>query len=59
MALYKVDKLMNKCVVLDVEKLSHRHQTSSLEALHSIILQFVPESASNSLAGFAEKDFFR
>ncbi|XP_063731390.1 uncharacterized protein LOC134859038 [Eleginops maclovinus] len=43
-ALHKLEKiLVNKRVVRDVEKLSHQHQTSSLEAFHSSILHFAPE----------------
>lgn len=43
-SLYKVDKaLLNKRVLKDIEKLSPHHQTSSLEAFHSVILSFVPK----------------
>lgn len=43
--LYKLDKtLMNKRVLKDVEKLSPHHQTSSLEAFHSVILRFAPKN---------------
>ncbi|XP_059378408.1 uncharacterized protein LOC132114317 [Carassius carassius] len=45
MVLYKVEKLlMNKRVLRDVEKLSHQHQTSALEAFHSDILRFAPKN---------------
>ncbi|XP_052458985.1 uncharacterized protein LOC128017581 isoform X2 [Carassius gibelio] len=45
MVLYKVEKLlMNKRVLRDVEKLSHQHQTSALEAFHRVIRRFVPKN---------------
>ncbi|XP_044224887.1 uncharacterized protein LOC122994330 isoform X2 [Thunnus albacares] len=45
MALYKVEKLLlNEQVLRDVEKLSHDHQTSSLEGFHSVILHFAPKN---------------
>ncbi|XP_073710642.1 uncharacterized protein [Misgurnus anguillicaudatus] len=45
MPLHKVEKMLNnKRVLKDVEKLSHHHQTSSLEAFHSVILRFAPKN---------------
>ncbi|XP_041929953.1 uncharacterized protein LOC121694081 [Alosa sapidissima] len=44
-ALHKAEKiLLNKRVLKDVEKLSHHHQTSSLESFHSLILRFAPKN---------------
>ena len=44
-ALYKVEKLLlNERVLRDVEKLSHDHQTSPLQAFHRIIHQFAPRN---------------
>ncbi|KAK0145629.1 hypothetical protein N1851_015461 [Merluccius polli] len=44
-ALYKVEKILtNKRVLTDVERLSSRYQTSTLEAFHSVILRFTPKS---------------
>ncbi|XP_071358600.1 uncharacterized protein [Trachinotus anak] len=44
-SLYKVEKaLLNKRVLTDVGKLSPHHQTSSLEAFHSLILGFAPKN---------------
>lgn len=44
-ALYKVEKLLvNKRVLGDVRKLSSDHQTSSLEAFHSVVIRFAPKS---------------
>ena len=36
--------LLNKRVLKDVAKLSHHHQTSSLESFHSLILRFAPKN---------------
>nr|XP_055062763.1 uncharacterized protein LOC129445807 [Misgurnus anguillicaudatus] len=45
MVLHKVEKiLVNKRVLRDVGKLSHHHQTSSVEAFHSLILRFAPKN---------------
>ncbi|KAK7929311.1 hypothetical protein WMY93_005706 [Mugilogobius chulae] len=45
LALYKVEKLLvNKRVLGDVSKLSSDHQTSSLEAFHSVVIRFAPKS---------------
>ncbi|XP_042340550.1 uncharacterized protein LOC121941750 isoform X2 [Plectropomus leopardus] len=45
-ALNKVKKILNNEGVLrDVEKLSHHHQKSSLEAFHSLIQRFTPKNA--------------
>ncbi|XDV33410.1 hypothetical protein PO909_003834 [Leuciscus waleckii] len=50
MVLYKVEKLlMNKRVLLDVEKLSHQHLTSALEAFHSVILCHSVRFAPNNV----------
>ena len=44
-ALCKVDKILtNNMVLSDVEKLSSRYQTSTLEAFHSVISHFTPKS---------------
>ncbi|KAG9266257.1 hypothetical protein AMEX_G20781 [Astyanax mexicanus] len=44
-ALYKLEKILtNKRVLGDVERLSSRYQTSTLEAFHSVILRFTPKS---------------
>ncbi|XP_049440380.1 uncharacterized protein LOC125893646 [Epinephelus fuscoguttatus] len=44
-ALYKFEKLFTgKRVLKDVAKLSPHHQTSSLEAYHSVVIRFVPKS---------------
>ncbi|KAL2096063.1 hypothetical protein ACEWY4_008211 [Coilia grayii] len=44
-ALYKMEKILtNKRVLGDVEKLSSRYQTSTLEAFHSVILRFTPKN---------------
>ncbi|XP_030269578.1 uncharacterized protein LOC115579945 isoform X2 [Sparus aurata] len=43
--LYKLEKLFTgKRVLKDVSKLSPHHQTSSLEAYHSVVIRFVPKS---------------
>ncbi|CAM4713355.1 unnamed protein product [Leuciscus chuanchicus] len=42
---YKLEKLFtSKRVLKDVSKLSPHHQTSSLEAFHSVVIRFVPKS---------------
>uniref|UniRef100_UPI0037E89549 uncharacterized protein n=1 Tax=Semicossyphus pulcher TaxID=241346 RepID=UPI0037E89549 len=52
-ALCEVEKLlMNKRVLCDVENLSHDHQTSSLEAFHSLIPHFAP---TNNAFPFIER----
>lgn len=44
-ALYKLEKLFTgKRVQKDVAKLSSHHQTTSLEAFHSVIIWFVPKT---------------
>ncbi|XP_063072440.1 uncharacterized protein LOC134463131 [Engraulis encrasicolus] len=44
-AVHEAEKLLtNKRVLKDVEKLSHHHQTSSLESFHSLIIRFAPKS---------------
>lgn len=44
LAIHKVEKVLcNKRILKDVEKLSHRFQTSSLEPFHSLILRFTPK----------------
>ncbi|XP_030222827.1 uncharacterized protein LOC115551293 [Gadus morhua] len=44
-ALYKVEKILtSKRVLTDVEKLSSKYQTSTLEAFHSVILRFTPKN---------------
>ncbi|XP_063055957.1 uncharacterized protein LOC134449779 [Engraulis encrasicolus] len=44
-ALLKMEKvLVNKRVLGDVERLSSRYQTSTLEAFHSVILRFTPKN---------------
>ncbi|KAI2664085.1 Chaperone protein DnaJ [Labeo rohita] len=43
--------LTNKRILKDVEKLSPHHQTSSLEAFHSVILRFAPRSVVFSFLG--------
>lgn len=50
--LYKVEKILNnKRVLKDVEKLSHHHKTSSLEAFHRVILRFAPKNVVFSFIG--------
>ncbi|KAM9836746.1 uncharacterized protein ACBR49_019177 [Aulostomus maculatus] len=45
LALYKVERvLLNHKVLRDVEKLSHDHQTSCLEAFRRIIRRFTPKN---------------
>ncbi|XP_078142320.1 uncharacterized protein LOC139930535 [Centroberyx gerrardi] len=49
-ALYKLEKVLtNKRVLKDVQKLSPHHQTSSLEAFHSVILRFAPKNYVDEL----------
>ncbi|KAG9280836.1 hypothetical protein AMEX_G3591 [Astyanax mexicanus] len=44
-ALYKLEKILtNQRVLGDVERLSSRYQTSTMEAFHSVILRFTPKS---------------
>lgn len=44
-AFCKLEKaLTNKRILRDVEKMSPHHQTSSLEAFHSVILRFAPKN---------------
>ncbi|KAM9341225.1 uncharacterized protein ABDE67_014898 [Symphorus nematophorus] len=44
-AFYKLEKLLtNKRTLKDVAKLSPHHQTSSVEAFHSVILRFAPKN---------------
>ncbi|XP_029946095.1 uncharacterized protein LOC115387508 isoform X2 [Salarias fasciatus] len=44
-AFYKLEKLLiNERTLKDVAKLSPYHQTSSLEAFHSVLLQFAPKN---------------
>ena len=44
-ALFKVEKLLsNKRVLTDVEKLSSKYQTSTLEAFHNIVIRFTPKN---------------
>ncbi|XP_057191028.1 uncharacterized protein LOC130555030 isoform X2 [Triplophysa rosa] len=44
-AFCKLEKaLTNKRLLKDVEKMSPQHQTSSLEAFHSVILRFAPKN---------------
>ncbi|XP_058628472.1 uncharacterized protein LOC131538581 isoform X2 [Onychostoma macrolepis] len=43
--------LRNKRILKDVEKLSPHHQTSSLEAFHSVILRFAPKNIVFSFLG--------
>lgn len=38
--------LTNKRLLNDVEKLSPRYQTSTVESFHSIILKFAPKNAA-------------
>ncbi|XP_033962418.1 uncharacterized protein [Pseudochaenichthys georgianus] len=38
--LAKVERILNKRVLKDVQKLSHHYQTSSLESFHNLILHF-------------------
>ena len=48
----KLDGLINKATLLrSVRKLSPLHQTSSLEAFHSLLLQFVPKHTAFSYMG--------
>lgn len=51
-SLYEVEKaLLNKRVLTDVEKLSPHHQTSSLEAFHSLMLRFAPKNVVFAFLG--------
>ncbi|XP_067217565.1 uncharacterized protein [Chanodichthys erythropterus] len=43
--------LTNKGILKDVQKLSPHHQTSSMEAFHSVILRFVPKNVVFSFLG--------
>lgn len=44
-AIQRMEKiLVNKRVLNDVEKLSSRYQTSTLEAFHSLMLRFTPKN---------------
>ncbi|XP_034539013.1 uncharacterized protein LOC117812396 isoform X2 [Notolabrus celidotus] len=46
-ALYRLEKaLTNKRTLKDVEKLSPHHQTSSVEAFHSVIIRFAPKGVA-------------
>ncbi|XP_073700525.1 uncharacterized protein [Garra rufa] len=52
MVLYKIEKLLlNKRILRDVKKLSHRHQTLALEAFHKVILRFAPKNVVFSYIG--------
>ncbi|CAM4529848.1 unnamed protein product, partial [Leuciscus chuanchicus] len=51
-AFSRLEKILrNKRILKDVEKLSPRHQTSSLEAFHSVILRFAPKNVVFSFLG--------
>ncbi|KAK0148745.1 hypothetical protein N1851_010910 [Merluccius polli] len=39
-----LEKMINKRVLKDVEKLSPHHQTSALESYNSVILRFAPKN---------------
>jgi len=43
--------VLNKKLCQDILKLSPLHQTSSIEAFHSLILQFAPKMLSFSFMG--------
>ncbi|KAK9958119.1 hypothetical protein ABG768_012293 [Culter alburnus] len=43
--------LTNKGILKDVQKLSPHHQTSSMEAFHSVILRFAPKNVVFSFLG--------
>ncbi|XP_061566080.1 uncharacterized protein LOC133420407 isoform X1 [Cololabis saira] len=44
-AFYKLEKILtDKRILKDVEKLSPHHQTSALDAFHSVILRFAPKN---------------
>ena len=45
------DILLNKKLLSDVKKLSPIHQTSSVEAFHSLVIQFAPKSVAFSFNG--------
>lgn len=51
-AFYKLEKeLTKKTVLKDISKLSPHHETSSLEAFHSVILQFAPKNVFHPYLG--------
>ncbi|CAM4327192.1 unnamed protein product [Leuciscus chuanchicus] len=51
-AFSRLEKILrNKRILKDVEKLSPHHQTSSLEAVHHVILRFVPKNVVFSFLG--------
>jgi solute carrier family 8 (sodium/calcium exchanger) len=43
--------ISNKRLLGDIKKLSPRHQTSSVEAFHSLLVQFAPKSVAFSFTG--------
>ena len=45
------DTLTTKALLKDIGKMSPLHQTSSLEAFHSLILRFAPKNTSFSYIG--------
>jgi len=47
--------LLNTYILKDVRKLSPKHQTSSLEAFHSLVLHFAPKHTSFSYLGMTRR----
>lgn len=45
------EKLLSTRLLNDLKKLSPLHQTSAIEAFHSLIIQFAPKSSAFSYKG--------